>query len=149
MYCRCSVLSMLLGTRSYAWNQHVLIGRSRAVPLLCQNPSESLCSLLPARILMVWYQTTGKKRKRKERQQMDRTTSAKNGQILNSSNELCPANYFSQGSYKAFFLPESRCAAVALIIPLYSREHCEIRDVRCNPHTSVAISGPVALFNQC
>ena len=36
--------------RPCAWNQHVLIGRSRAVPSVCGNPSEGLCTLLPARI---------------------------------------------------------------------------------------------------
>ena len=48
------VLSIPIARRYYALDQHDLIGRSYAIPLVCGNPSEGLCTLLPARILIWW-----------------------------------------------------------------------------------------------
>ena len=71
------VLSILISRHPYAsdaWNQHVLIGRSRAVPSACGDPSEGLCTLLPARIpIGVGPNERERKRKGEETQRLSAT----------------------------------------------------------------------------
>lgn len=106
------VLSILIGRRPYAWNQHVLIGRSGAVPSVCGNPSEGLCTLLPARILiklLEWDQTKEKKEKVKKRSGCP-PRPFKSVQLAS----LFISRVVSRAFLRAPF--QTRCAAVALIL---------------------------------
>ena len=133
-----SVLSILLSRHPYAsnaWNQHVLIGRSRAVPRSAETQARAYAISCRPEYLLVWDQTKGKEKRKRKRKRSGNAAAVSHGHLKPSNiDPLCVSHIALEAFLHGSFLDSMRCCRFHFFRGI--EDENEVRGVQYHPHAA-------------